>query len=660
LKRSLSESPKVYKLFSFTRKPLILDQFTPDKIRNFAIIAHVDHGKSTLADRLLEYTGAIAKCGLNAQVLDKLSVERERGITVKAQSAALMCPFEGQTYLLNLIDTPGHSDFSYEVKRSLVACDNAVLLVDASEGVMAQTLATFHFASSRGLKVVPVLNKIDLPTANPEKVKEQLKSLLSIEPRDVLTVSAKLGKNVEDIITTLIMEGKSPKVADALDNGITNCVIIDSEHHAFRGTVVTILVRGGVLSKGMEFRLLRNDRVYKVKEVGIFAPDERPVEALYAGQVGFATMGIKSPSEVITGDVFYSGEVKPTAVDYVEPTKPMVYAGVFPVHQGKDHQDLGLALEKLCLNDPSAQCSPENHPALGAGWRLGFLGLLHMDVFRQRLEDEYGATVILTAPSVSYRCNLLLASSLYRVYFVFLCILVKIRGKKNIQRYGGEWIFIKSYKDKSIFLLRFHSFLQPDSIVEAYEEMHVRGTVVVPEQYLSAVLKLCVNRRGKLLSQDCLDGTRLYLAFDFPLSEIIFDFSDKLKAASSGFASFIISVCKFNLSVHLNGKPIEELTQLVPKANFLARARALADGLAKEIPRQQFLIRVQVLAGARPVAKADIKPYRKDVTAKLHAADPSRYNKLLSRQAEGKKRLRMIGEIFVPRDAFINVLKRPL
>ncbi|KAM3183048.1 hypothetical protein ACTXT7_011121 [Hymenolepis weldensis] len=640
LKRSLSESPKVCKLFSFTPKSLILDQFTPDKIRNFAIIAHVDHGKSTLADRLLEYTGAIAKSGLNAQVLDKLSVERERGITVKAQSAALMCPFEGQTYLLNLIDTPGHSDFSYEVKRSLVACDNAVLLVDASEGVMAQTLATFHFASSRGLKVIPVLNKIDLPTANPEKVREQLKSLLGIEPRDILTVSAKLGKNVEDIITTLIMEGKSPKVADSVDNGISNCVIIDSEHHAFRGTVVTLLVRGGALSKGMEFRLLRNDRVYRVKEVGIFAPDERPVEALYAGQVGFAVMGIKSPSEVITGDVFYSGEVKPTGIDYVEPTKPMVYAGVFPVHQGKDHQDLGLALEKLCLNDPSAQCSPENHPALGAGWRLGFLGLLHMDIFRQRLENEYGATVILTAPSVSYR--------------------LKIRGKKNIQQYGGEWIVV-------------HDATVPDSIVEAYEEMHVRGTVIVPEQYLSAVLKLCVSRRGKLLSQDCLDETLLYLAFDFPLSEIIFDFSDKLKAASSGFASFEFVETGWQpaeitkLSVHLNGKPVEELTQLVPKSNFLARARALADGLAKEIPRQQFLIRVQVLTGARPVAKADIKPYRKDVTAKLigkrassHAADPSRYNKLLSRQAEGKKRLRMIGEISVPRDAFINILKRPL
>ncbi|KAM7535260.1 hypothetical protein Aperf_G00000097046 [Anoplocephala perfoliata] len=580
-----------------------------------------------------EIEGAIAKGGHNAQILDRLNVERERGITVKAQSASLMCPFEGQTYLLNLIDTPGHSDFSFEVKRSLFACDNAVLLVDASEGVMAQTLATFRFATSLGLKVFPVLNKIDLPMANPERVKQQMKSLLGVEPRDILMVSAKLGTNIEDVITTLIIEGKSPKVAESSDNGVTsNCVVIDSEHHAFRGTVVTVLVRGGALSKGMEFRSLRNDRVYKVKEVGIFTPDEQPCETLYAGQVGYASMGIKSPSEVFTGDVFYTGDNKPEAVDYIEAAKPLVYAGVFPAQQGKDHQDLRMALEKLCLNDPSAQCNPENHPALGAGWRLGFLGLLHMDVFRQRLEDEYGANVVLTAPSVSYR--------------------LKIRGKKNIQQYGGEWITV-------------HDATVPDNIIEAYEEMHVRGTVIVPEVYHSAVLKLCLSRRGKLLSQDCLDETLLQLSFDFPLSEIIFDFNDKLKNVSSGFASFEFFETGWQpaeitkLSVHLNGKPVEELTQLVPKADFLARARTLAEGLAKEIPRQQFLIRVQVLAGSRIVAKADIKPYRKDVTAKLHAADPSRYNKLLQRQAEGKKRLRMIGEISVPRDAFINVLKRP-
>uniref|UniRef100_A0A0X3NHP2 Translation factor GUF1 homolog, mitochondrial n=3 Tax=Schistocephalus solidus TaxID=70667 RepID=A0A0X3NHP2_SCHSO len=613
-----------------TAKPLNLSDFKPELIRNFCIIAHIDHGKSTLVDRLLEYTGVIEKSQANAQVLDKLSVERARGITVKARSAAMFCRFENQTFLLNLLDTPGHADFTYEVKKSIMASDNALLLVDACEGVMAQTLATFHMATSRGLKVIPVLNKIDLPTADPPKVKQQLKLLLGINPNDVLSVSAKRGTNIEDIIATLILDGKCPSVDDSMQSP-AHFVVLDSEHRPFRGVVVTVLTLGGNISPGMDLRIVRNGRAYKVREVGILSPDERSCEALYPGQVGFVSMDIRTPSEVVTGDVFYSGSKQSPTVNYIEPPKPVVYAGIYPVTHGPEHKLLRDALEKLCLNDPSVECTSEKHPALGAGWRLGFMGLLHMDVFRQRLEEEYGANLILTCPSVSYR--------------------VRLKGKKNIQKYGGEWVTI-------------HDASMLDNCAEEYEEMHVQGSIIVPEPYLSPTLKLCLSRRGKLLSQDCLDETLVHISMDFPLSEVIVDFHDQLKTVSSGFASFEFAETGWQpadltkLSVQLNGKVVEELTQLVPKASFIARARHLADALAKQIPRQQFLIKIQVLAQNRSVARADVKPYRKDVTAKLHAADPSRRNKLLQRQSEGKKRLRMIGNITVPQEAFINVLKR--
>nr|VZI11791.1 unnamed protein product [Spirometra erinaceieuropaei] len=582
-----------YSHFS-TAAPFSLCDFKPEFIRNFCIIAHIDHGKSTLVDRLLEYAGVIEKSHANAQVLDTLSVERARGITVKARSAAMFCRFENQTFLLNLLDTPGHADFTYEVKKSIMASDNALLLVDACE------------------------------------VKQQLKLLLGINPNDVLSVSAKHGTNIEDVIATLILDGKCPSVPASIQSA-AHFVVLDSEHRPFRGVVVTVLTLGGSVSAGMDLRIARNGRAYKVREVGIFSPNERSCEALYPGQVGFVSMDIHTPSEVVTGDVFYSGAKQPPTIDYIEPPKPVVYAGVYPLTHGPEYKLLRDALEKLCLNDPSVECTSEKHPALGAGWRLGFMGLLHMDVFRQRLEEEHGANLILTSPSVSYR--------------------VRLKGKKNIQKYGGEWVTI-------------HDASMLDDHVEEYKEMHVQGSIIVPEPYLSATLKLCLSRRGKLLSQDCLDETLIHLSIDFPLSEVIVDFHDQLKTVSSGFASFEFAETGWQpaeltkLSVQLNGKVVEELTQLVPKASFIARARHLADALAREIPRQQFLIRIQVLAGSRSVARADIKPYRKDVTAKLHAADPSRRNKLLQRQAEGKRRLRMIGNISVPQDVFINVLRR--
>ncbi|XP_037943999.1 translation factor waclaw, mitochondrial [Teleopsis dalmanni] len=599
-----------------------------DRIRNFCIIAHVDHGKSTLADRILEITGAISQNSGN-QVLDSLQVERERGITVKAQTASIFYMYNNQKYLLNLIDTPGHVDFSNEVYRSLAACDGVILLVDACHGVQAQTVANYHLAKSRRLEVIPVLNKIDMKHANPEMVCKDLKYLFDIEPDSVLKISAKLGSGVSAVLDRVIEVIPCPQVNRT---SLFRAFIFDSWFDKYRGALNLIYVLDGQLNVGQEIQSMITKKVYSVKNISVLRPAEQSITCISAGQVALIACNMRNSKESIIGDTIHLKNQKTTSVNTFKPQQPMVFAGVFPADQSK-HVHLRSAIEKLALNDSAVTINIDSSPALGQGWRLGFLGLLHMEVFCQRLEQEYGAEPIITAPSVTYR--------------------IVLKNPKMIKQLGKDTLELSNAA----------LFPEPIHVKEYYEPL-VKGTIITPTRYVGEIIGLCTNRRGVQMSSINIDNDRLLMNYIMPLSEIILDFNDYLKSVSSGYASFNYEDYGYHLThvvrleIHINNRLVEELSRIVHASKANNIARDIVTKLKEQIPKQMVQIAIQACVGGKVLARETIKAYRKDVTAKLYGGDVTRRMKLLRQQTEGKKKMRMFANIRIPHETFINVLKR--
>ncbi|TRY89812.1 hypothetical protein DNTS_018562 [Danionella cerebrum] len=565
-----------------------MSDFPVERIRNFSIIAHIDHGKSTLADRLLEITGAIATRASNKQVLDKLQVERERGITVKAQTASLFYQHEGQKYLLNLIDTPGHVDFSYEVSRSISACQGVLLIVDANQGIQAQTVANFFLAFEAQLTIIPVLNKIDLKNADPERVGKQIETVFDIPKEECIKVSAKLGTNVDLVLQEVVKRIPPPTMKR---NDPFKALVFDSMFDQYRGVVANIALFGGHVSKG--------DRIVSAHSRKIF-------------EVGYMVTGMKEVKEAQIGDTFYLNKQPVEALPGFKPAKPMVFAGMYPTDQS-EYPGLRSALEKLTLNDSSVTIQNDSSMALGAGWRLGFLGLLHMEVFNQRLEQEYNASVIITAPT--------------------------------------------EYGNKVITIINPAQFPDKPMVLEYLEPM-VLGTIIAPDDFTGKIMALCLGRRAVQKSMVYIDEHRVLMKYIFPLNEIVVDFYDQLKSMSSGYASFDYEDAGYEpadlikMDFLLNGQPVEELCRAY------SSGKAICERLKESIPRQMFEIAIQASIGSKVIARETIRPFRKDVLAKCYGGDITRKMKLLKRQAEGKKKMRRFGNIDVPKDAFISVLRR--
>ncbi|KAL7303008.1 hypothetical protein TKK_0004231 [Trichogramma kaykai] len=612
-----------------TNEKEVKEYETPiDRIRNFSIIAHVDHGKSTLADRLLEMTGAI-KVNSGMQVLDKLQIEKERGITVKAQTVTLKYFYDGEEYLLNLIDTPGHVDFASEVYRSLSSCQGVILLVDANDGVQAQTVANFYLAFGRDLTIIPVINKIDLKNANPERVVNQLNSLFDLEKRDIIKISAKNGTNIDQVLEAVVERIPEPTVDR---NKPLKAFVFDSWYDRYRGAIIMVYVKEGVLSTGDQIISCCTNKTYEVRSLFFLRPDEEKVRKIFAGQIGCVICGMKTSGEAQIGDTLYSKGSPVEALPEFKRAKPMVFAGVYPMDQSQ-YISLKAAIEKLTLNDSAVSVTRESSIALGQGWRLGFLGLLHMEVFSQRLDQEYDAQAVLTVPGVTYKA--------------------KIFGSKNIAKYRGDEVIFSNPSD----------FPNPVITQEIFEPM-VLGTIITPDKYLGDVLSLCIERRGKEKSTKNIDNERIMLQFILPLNEIIIDFHDTLKSISSGYASFDYEDYGYESSnivkmdVLLNGTLVEELSTILHCTKATEKGKQICKKLLDIIPRQQFLIVIQACVGAKILARENLKPYRKDVTQKLYGGDITRRQKLLARQAEGKKKMRMIGNIALPRETFIKVMKK--
>ncbi|XP_072519417.1 translation factor Guf1, mitochondrial [Salminus brasiliensis] len=606
-----------------------MSEFPVERIRNFSIIAHIDHGKSTLADRLLEMTGAIAKTANNKQVLDKLQVERERGITVKAQTASLFYQHDGQTYLLNLIDTPGHVDFSYEVSRSISACQGVLLIVDANQGIQAQTVANFYLAFEAQLTIIPVINKIDLKNADPDRVEKQIEKIFDIPKDECIRISAKIGTNVDQVLQAVVNRIPHPtaKVEEPF-----KALVFDSTFDHYRGVVANIAIFGGQVCKGDKVVSAHMKKTYEVNQLGILRPDEHPTEKLYAGQVGYMIAGMKEVNEAQIGDTLYLHKQPVEALPGFKPAKSMVFAGIYPMDQS-EYTTLRSAVEKLTLNDSSVTLQRDSSLALGAGWRLGFLGLLHMEVFNQRLEQEYNASVIVTAPTVPYKAVL--------------------SSPKLIKEYGKEIVTIVNpaqFPDKS-------------QVVQYLEPM-VNGTIITPDEFTGKIMSLCLSRRAIQKNMVYIDDHRVMMKYLFPLNEIVVDFYDQLKSMSSGYASFDYEAAGYEpaelikIDFLLNGRPVEELTTIVHKDRAYSMGKAMCERLKESIPRQMFEIAVQASIGSKIIARETIKAYRKDVLAKCYGGDITRKMKLLKRQAEGKKKMRRIGNVEVPKDAFIHILKR--
>ena len=604
-------------------KKINLTKFTPDKIRNFSIIAHIDHGKSTLADRLLEVTGTLStRSGANEQFLDKLQVEKERGITVKAQTASMIYKYNGEEYLLNLIDTPGHVDFSYEVSRSLYACQGALLLVDAAQGVQAQTMANFYLAFEQDLKILPVLNKVDLPTANPERVIKELHTLFDFEQEDVLLTSAKTGLGMQDVLQSLVT--KIPAPESTPDNPL-KALLFDSWYDGYRGVICLIAVKDGHIKKGDMIYLHQSDTKYEVLEIGLMYPNETPMDALYAGQVGYIITGMKTIKEARIGDTISHPRSNIEPFEGFKPSKPMVFAGIFPV-ESSDFELLSDAIEKLTLNDASVTVEKKTSAALGLGFRCGFLGLLHMDVFKQRLEQEYDINIIATAPSVLYHIDL---------------------------KHNKGTLSIENPSE----------FPDPASI-EVIHEPVLSATIIVPKQFLGNILKLCQEHRGVQKDMSYLDEERVLLSYQLPLNEVATDFYDKLKSVSSGYASFDYEPTGHEpsdlvkMDILLNGNPVDALSVIVHRSKATTLGRELAEKLKKIIPRQLFEVVIQAAIGAKILARERVAPLRKNVTAKCYGGDITRKRKLLEKQKEGKKRMKQVGSVSVPQEAFLAILKR--
>jgi len=610
-----------------TIRDVDLSTFPPEKIRNFSIVAHVDHGKSTLADRILETVGAIDVSSSNKQVLDKLQVERERGITVKAQSVSVLYNYNGEEYILNLIDTPGHVDFSYEVTRSLRACQGVLLLVDANQGVQAQTVSNFYLAFSNNLEIIPVINKIDLPNADPEAVREQLFSLFELDPCSVKLISAKQGIGVKDLLDTVV-ELIPPPPTSALDDDL-RLFLFDSWFDRYKGAINLVQVNRGVLKTSATVTSCKTKKEYSVKSVGVMTPDPVECDSLYPGQVGYMICNMRSASEAIIGDTYHLKDKPVSPLLEITPAKPMLFAGFFPFNAG-EHRDMKQALEKLCINDNSVTVSGESSQALGHGWRLGFLGILHMEVFSQRLEQEYDAEVLITSPSVPYK-------------LVIKGDHIKSLGKEVMVSNPSDWLDRTKVSD--------------------YTEPIVSATIITPSDYLSSILELCNDRRGEQISIVNIDQTRLNIEYTFPLNEIATDFFDDLKRRTSGYASFDYEDAGFRpselvkLDLMLNGNKVEELSSIVHVSKAKIKAKALVLKLKNELPRQQFAIAIQAGVGSKIFAREDVKALRKDVTAKCYGGDISRKMKLLKNQAAGKKRMKTLhGNIQISKETFVNIL----
>lgn len=602
-------------------KKIDFRSFPPSSIRNFSIIAHIDHGKSTLSDRLLETTGTISDRQKKDQFLDKLQVERERGITVKAQTASMFYEYKGTTYLLNLIDTPGHVDFSYEVSRSLYACQGAVLLVDASQGVEAQTIANFYLAFEQNLTILPVINKIDIMGAVVERVKHQMSKLFDFHEDDIILASAKSGKGIHEILQAVIEHIPAPE-GDI--SAPLKALLFDSWFDSYRGVMCLIAIKDGSIKKGDMITLAHDNLNYEVLEIGLMYPSEVPCEALYAGQVGYLITGMKTIREARIGDTIFHTKNPVIPFPGFKPAKPMVFAGIFPV-DSDEFDTLRDAIEKLTLNDASVTVEKKTSPALGLGFRCGFLGLLHMDVFKQRLEQEYNMTVIATAPSVRYQ----------------------------VKMNNGEILNIESPSD----------FPEPHYIDTIYEPI-INATIITPNAYLGNIIKLCEEKRGIQNDLSYMDEDRVILKYTLPLNEVAIDFYDQLKSLSSGYASLDYEEAGYapaklvKMDILLNKKPVDALSCIVHVDKAYYIGRDLVDKLKKAIPRQLFEIVIQAALGAKIIARSSVAPLRKDVTAKCYGGDISRKRKLLEKQKEGKKRMKQVGNVEVPQEAFLSILKK--
>lgn len=595
--------------------------FDQKKIRNFSIIAHIDHGKSTLADRILELTGSVDKREMKEQLLDSMDLERERGITIKLNAVTLTYHHtDGNDYVFNLIDTPGHVDFTYEVSRSLAACEGALLVVDATQGVEAQTLANVYLAVDNDLVILPVINKVDLPSADPERVKEDIEKRIGIDCKDAVNVSAKTGLNVEQVLAKIVEDIPAP-TGDI--NAPLKALIFDSSYDSYRGVVINIRLKEGTVRVGDIIHLCAANKDYQVTELGIRTPKEEKRDVLYAGEVGYLCAQIKDIKDVHPGEtVTLKNNPTRDPLPGYRHINPMVYCGLYPV-DSKKYLDLKEALEKLCLNDSSLVFEPETSQALGFGFRCGFLGLLHMDVIQERLEREYNIDLILTAPSV-----------IYKVYLT-----------------NGDVLELDN-----------PSKMPDPSLIKAIEEPYVTASIMTPKEYVGAIMELCQEKRGIYLDLEYFDDTRMILKYEIPLSEIVYNFFDKLKSYTKGYASFDYELSEYRASnlakmdILLNGNVIDALSLIVYKPSAYNRGNLITRKLKEVIPRQQFEVPVQAAINGKIIARTDIKAVRKDVLAKCYGGDISRKRKLLDKQKEGKKRMKKIGSVEVPQEAFMSLL----
>lgn len=590
-------------------------------IRNFCIIAHIDHGKSTLADRLLEYTDTVQKKDLQDQVLDSMDLERERGITIKSHAIQMSYTKDEVEYTLNLIDTPGHVDFSYEVSRSIAACEGALLIVDASQGIQAQTISNLYMAIEHDLTIIPVVNKIDLPGASPEEVQDQIVSLLGIDPDEVLFASGKTGQGVNEILDAIVERVPAP-VGDP--EAPLQALIFDSVFNPFRGIIAYYKIVNGSIAKGDKVKFINTGMEYDADEVGVLKLDMVPRDRVNTGDVGYIISGIKTSKEVKVGDtITHIQRPASEAIAGFEEVKPMVFAGVYPIDT-EDFEDLRASLEKLQLNDASLTFTPESSAALGFGFRCGFLGLLHMEIIQERLDREFNMNVITTVPNVSY------------------LVYDKKGGVTEVHNPSGL----------------------PDPMqIDHIEEPYIRATIITDTAYIGPIMTLCLDKRGILIKQEYISGNRVEIYFDLPLGEIVIDFYDKLKSISRGYASFDYHLSDFRpsklvkLDILLNGEPVDALSTLTHFDNSVPFGRRMCEKLKELIPRQQFDIAIQAAIGAKIIARETVKAVRKDVTAKCYGGDISRKRKLLEKQKEGKKRMKQIGNVEIPQKAFLAVLK---
>ncbi|WP_455773064.1 translation elongation factor 4 [Porphyromonas asaccharolytica] len=590
-------------------------------IRNFCIIAHIDHGKSTLADRLLEYTDTVQKKDLQDQVLDNMDLERERGITIKSHAIQMSYTKDDVEYTLNLIDTPGHVDFSYEVSRSIAACEGALLIVDASQGIQAQTISNLYMAIEHDLTIIPVVNKIDLPGASPEEVQDQIVSLLGVDPDEVLFASGKTGQGVNEILDAIVERVPAP-VGDP--DAPLQALIFDSVFNPFRGIIAYYKIVNGSIAKGDKVKFINTGMEYDADEVGVLKLDMMPRDRVNTGDVGYIISGIKTSKEVKVGDtITHIQRPASAAIAGFEEVKPMVFAGVYPIDT-EDFEDLRASLEKLQLNDASLTFTPESSAALGFGFRCGFLGLLHMEIIQERLDREFNMNVITTVPNVSY------------------LVYDKKGGVTEVHNPSG-----------------LPDLMQIDHI----EEPYIRATIITDTAYIGPIMTLCLDKRGILIKQEYISGNRVEIYFDLPLGEIVIDFYDKLKSISRGYASFDYHLSDFRpsklvkLDILLNGEPVDALSTLTHFDNSVPFGRRMCEKLKELIPRQQFDIAIQAAIGAKIIARETVKAVRKDVTAKCYGGDISRKRKLLEKQKEGKKRMKQIGNVEIPQKAFLAVLK---